>query len=213
MEPKRDSKNRKRRDRKKGGAEKLLETIVYNKSFRKTWNKNMNNVTYYRGFKPLVNAVHFLFPTDLKDYKMNFIAQSHLDAAWLWTQRDSIERSYMTFYKAVEHIEKYPFFTFTQTSPQYFAWMKQYAPSLWEKIKKYVTEDRLEIIGGMWVEPDLVMPCGESLVRQRLYGCVLQLNFGKCRKSNLCWMFSGSRNKLPNSGKFRAKFWTTKCRE
>ena len=39
MEPKRDSKNRKRRDKKKGGAEKLLETIVYNKSFRKTWNK------------------------------------------------------------------------------------------------------------------------------------------------------------------------------
>ena len=134
MEPKRDSKNRKRRDRKKGGAEKLLETIVYNKSFRKTWNKNMNNGTYYRGFKPLVNAVHFLFPTDLKDYKMNFIAQSHLDAAWLWTQRDSIERSYMTFYKAVEHIEKYPFFIHTN-QPAIFCMDEQYAPSLWEKLR------------------------------------------------------------------------------
>ena len=31
-------------------------------------------------------------------------------------------------------------------------------------------EGRWEVIGGMWVEPDLNMPDGESLVRQILYG-------------------------------------------
>ena len=31
-------------------------------------------------------------------------------------------------------------------------------------------EGRWEIVGGMWVEPDLNMPDGESLVRQILYG-------------------------------------------
>ena len=143
---------------------------------------------------------------------MNFIAQSHLDAA-LWTQQTQ-SNAYMTFYKAVEHIEKYPFFTFTQTSPQYFAWMKQYAPSLWEKIKKYVAEDRLEIIGGMWVEPDLVMPCGESLVRQRLYGMLFyQLNFEKMPKvESLLDVFGFPQQVAQILAKSGAEsFWTTKC--
>jgi alpha-mannosidase len=37
-------------------------------------------------------------------------------------------------------------------------------------IKKRIQEGRWEIVGGMWVEPDLNMPDGESLVRQLLVG-------------------------------------------
>ena len=33
-----------------------------------------------------------------------------------------------------------------------------------------MSEGRWEIVGGMWVEPDLNMPSGESLVRQVLAG-------------------------------------------
>ena len=38
------------------------------------------------------------------------------------------------------------------------------------EIKKRIQEGRWEIVGGMWVEPDLNMPDGESLVRQLLVG-------------------------------------------
>src|SRR5258708_35102942 len=37
-------------------------------------------------------------------------------------------------------------------------------------IKERMIEGRWEIVGGMWVEPDLNMPDGESLVRQLLVG-------------------------------------------
>jgi alpha-mannosidase len=43
-------------------------------------------------------------------------------------------------------------------------------PELNEQIRQRVKEGRWEIVGGMWVEPDLNMPGGESLVRQLLVG-------------------------------------------
>ena len=41
---------------------------------------------------------------------------------------------------------------------------------MFEQIQQRVKEGRWEVIGGMWVEPDLNMPDGESLVRQILVG-------------------------------------------
>ena len=38
------------------------------------------------------------------------------------------------------------------------------------EIAQRIKEGRWEIVGGMWVEPDLNMPDGESLVRQLLVG-------------------------------------------
>src|SRR5882724_4262136 len=43
-------------------------------------------------------------------------------------------------------------------------------PSLHQQIVDRVKEGRWEMVGGMWVEPDLNMPDGESLVRQLLIG-------------------------------------------
>ena len=38
------------------------------------------------------------------------------------------------------------------------------------QIAKHVQDGRWELVGGMWLEPDLNMPDGESLVRQLLVG-------------------------------------------
>ncbi len=48
--------------------------------------------------------------------------------------------------------------------------MAEKYPDLNDEIKKRIQEGRWEIVGGMWVEPDLNMPDGESLVRQLLVG-------------------------------------------
>src|SRR5277367_6295092 len=52
----------------------------------------------------------------------------------------------------------------------YNEWMAEKYPSMNAEIKKRIQEGRWEIVGGMWVEPDLNMPSGESLVRQLLVG-------------------------------------------
>ena len=48
--------------------------------------------------------------------------------------------------------------------------MAEKYPSINDEIKSRIKEGRWEIVGGMWVEPDLNMPDGESLVRQLLIG-------------------------------------------
>jgi alpha-mannosidase len=48
--------------------------------------------------------------------------------------------------------------------------MEEKYPDLFREIQQRVKEGRWEIVGGMWVEPDLNLPSGESLVRQVLTG-------------------------------------------
>jgi alpha-mannosidase len=49
-------------------------------------------------------------------------------------------------------------------------WIAEKYPSINEKIKQRIKEGRWEIVGGMWVEPDLNMPDGESQARELLIG-------------------------------------------
>ncbi|MHA2424967.1 MAG: glycoside hydrolase family 38 N-terminal domain-containing protein [Candidatus Thorarchaeota archaeon] len=43
-------------------------------------------------------------------------------------------------------------------------------PNYWDTLHKHVLEGRIEIVGGTYVMPDLLIPSGESLVRQFLFG-------------------------------------------
>jgi alpha-mannosidase len=69
-----------------------------------------------------------------------------------------------------------PDFKFTASSAQLYQWVAENDPAMLEEIKKRVSEGRWNIVGGWWVEPDVNIPSGESMVRQGLYG---QLTFGK----------------------------------
>jgi alpha-mannosidase len=67
-------------------------------------------------------------------------------------------------------MDEYPTYTYTQSAAQYNVWMADKYPDLNDRIKQRIKEGRWEIVGGMWIEPDLNMPDGESLVRQLLIG-------------------------------------------
>ena len=67
-------------------------------------------------------------------------------------------------------LERHPEFTFNQSTAQLFALLEEDDPALLERLVAHARDGRFETIGGMWVEPDCVMPTGESLARQLLYG-------------------------------------------
>ena len=84
-------------------------------------------------------------------------------------------------------MKEYPDFVYTQSQPLLYAFAKEHYPELYEQIKERIAEGRWELVGGMWVEPDLNIPSGESLVRQILYGQLFyQEEFGK--RSNIEWL-------------------------
>ncbi len=109
-----------------------------------------------------------LKPEDLQVFS---IGQSHIDAAWRWRWRQTAEsKTKITFGMAIQNIETYPSFNFHQSAPQYYEWIEQYDPAIFQKIVQYEKQGRWEAVGGMWVEPDCNLPEGESFVRQFLYG-------------------------------------------
>jgi alpha-mannosidase len=95
---------------------------------------------------------------------------SHIDAAWLWPWTETVDVVKRTFGTALQLMYEYPQYTYTQSAAQYNEWMAQKYPDMNAEIKKRIQEGRWEVVGGMWVEPDLNMPDGESLVRQLLVG-------------------------------------------
>lgn len=98
------------------------------------------------------------------------IGHAHLDLAWLWPIRETIRKGARTFASALYNIERYPEYVFGCSQPQLFAWMKEFHPGLYSRIKDAVRAGRIEPQGTFWVEPDCNMPSGEAFVRQILHG-------------------------------------------
>ncbi|MGC2607671.1 MAG: glycoside hydrolase family 38 C-terminal domain-containing protein, partial [Silvibacterium sp.] len=65
---------------------------------------------------------------------------------------------------------EYPDYTYTQSAAQYNAWIADKYPEMNAQIKQRIKEGRWEVVGGMWVEPDLNLPDGESTARSLLIG-------------------------------------------
>jgi len=95
---------------------------------------------------------------------------SHIDAEWLWPRNETIEKVLRTFSTIVELMKEYKDFTYVQSSAQYYKWIEDRDPKLFQEIKKFVDEGRWIIVSGMWIESDTQLIDGESLARQFLYG-------------------------------------------
>jgi alpha-mannosidase len=106
----------------------------------------------------------------LQQVKLHLTGNSHIDAAWLWPWTETVDVVKRTFGTALQLMDEYPQYTYTQSAAAYNEWIAQKYPWMDDEIKRRIKEGRWEIVGGMWVEPDLNMPDGESLVRQLLVG-------------------------------------------
>ena len=106
----------------------------------------------------------------LKQATIHLTGNSHIDAAWLWPWTESVDVVKRTFGTALQLMNEYPDYTYTQSAAQYNEWIANKYPAMNEEIKKRIKEGRWEVVGGMWVEPDLNMPDGESQVRSLLLG-------------------------------------------
>ncbi|MHC4944156.1 MAG: alpha-mannosidase [Planctomycetota bacterium] len=145
--------------------------------------------------------------------RITLAGHSHLDAVWLWPWNDTVQKAYRTFSRNLAKLETYPGANFVQSEPVLYEWMELHYPEVFEEIREMVKAGRWELVGGMWVEPDGNMPCGEALVRQRLFGQRYFLEkFG--RLSEVAWIpdtFGMHRNHpqiiRKSGGKY---FFTTK---
>src|SRR5579863_1217237 len=106
----------------------------------------------------------------MQQFRVAAVGNSHIDMAWLWPWTETVEVVRNTFGTALQLMREYPDFKFTASAAQAYVWMEEKYPAMFQEIQQRVKEGRWEVVGGMWVEPDLNMPDGESLVRQIFFG-------------------------------------------
>ena len=98
------------------------------------------------------------------------IGHTHIDVAWLWPLRQTVEKAQRSFATVVNLMKQYPEYKFMSSQPQLYQFVKEQAPELYEEIKALVKEGRWEVEGATWLEMDTNLVSGESLVRQMIYG-------------------------------------------
>jgi alpha-mannosidase len=97
-----------------------------------------------------------------KRFTLSFDSNSHIDAAWLWRSKETVEVCKNTFTSALNMMDARPDFSYTQSAAQYYVWMQEKYPDVFKRIQQRVKDGRWEVVGGMWIEPDCNMPSGES---------------------------------------------------
>ena len=133
---------------------------------------------------------------------------AHIDSAWLWPVRETIRKCARTFSNVVALMDEDPDFVFSCSSAQQLAWMKEFYPELFGRIREKVKAGQFVPVGGMWVESDTNMPGGEAMARQFVEGKSFFLDeFGvECREAWLPDSF-GYSAALPQIVKSAGSRW------
>ena len=98
------------------------------------------------------------------------VGHAHIDSAWLWPIRETVRKCARTFASATRMMDEYPEYRFVCSQAVQYRWMETKYPALFERIKDRVATGQWQPVGGMWVEADMNLPSGESIVRQLVHG-------------------------------------------
>lgn len=104
------------------------------------------------------------------DVTLHAIGHAHMDIAYLWPISQIRLKNARTYSNVLRLMEANPDYRFSHSQPQLYAMVEEDYPALFDQIKSRIAEGRWEVIGGMWVEPDLNLPGAEALIRQLTLG-------------------------------------------
>jgi alpha-mannosidase len=106
----------------------------------------------------------------LDSYKISLLGHAHLDLAWLWPITETWIVAQKTFESVLQLQTDFPELIFCHSSPILYEWIEKHRPDLFSQIQDNIQKGIWEIAAGLWVEPELNIINGESIVRQVLYG-------------------------------------------
>ena len=87
------------------------------------------------------------FPADNRDGRLLLAGHTHIDTAWLWPVRETKRKCGRTSASVLKYMEEYPDFHFSCSQPQQYAYIKQYYPDLFKRIKKACSGRPLGMFG------------------------------------------------------------------
>lgn len=103
--------------------------------------------------------------------RLFLIGNAHIDPSWQWQKEEGVFAAITTFSAAADFCEEFDDgFVFNHNEAMLYMWIEKYAGKLFERIQKLVKAGKWRIIGGWYLQPDVVMSSGESIVRQIVKG-------------------------------------------
>ena len=109
---------------------------------------------------------------DLSKEKVLYaVAYAHLDTQWRWDYTATINKFLKnTLEKNFELFEKHPDYVFSFTGARRYAFIKEYYPEQYEKLRRFIRQGRWFVAGSSVDEGDVTISSAESVIRQILYG-------------------------------------------
>ena len=103
--------------------------------------------------------------------KVYCVSNAHFDSQWNWTVKTSIQE-YLpaTMQRNLWLLDNYPDYVFNFEGGVKYAWMKEYYPEAYEKVKEYIRQGRWHVSGASWDANDTNVPSPESQLRNILLG-------------------------------------------
>jgi len=101
--------------------------------------------------------------------KIYLVPHTHYDVAWAFSKEDSLEIN-EEILKEVMKLMLVPEFKFCLEQTFLLQEIERRNPELWQGLKKMIEEGKLEIVDGQYLMPDTMLPTGEVLVREILFG-------------------------------------------
>ena len=97
--------------------------------------------------------------------KVYLVCNAHLDHIWQWQWEEGAAEALSTFKSAADLLEEYDFI-FCHNEAALYEFIEKYNPKLFERIRALIAQGKWRIMGGWYLQPDVLLPNGESIVRQ-----------------------------------------------
>ncbi len=97
--------------------------------------------------------------------KLYMICNAHIDPIWQWEWEEGASATLSTFQSAANLTKEFDYI-FCHNEVVVYQYTEKYAPALFKEIQTLVKEGKWYIMGGWFLQPDCLMPCGEGIVRQ-----------------------------------------------
>lgn len=101
--------------------------------------------------------------------KLYLICNAHLDTIWQWPWEEGAAAGVATFRSAADLLGEFDYI-FCHNEAMLYGYVEQYDPALFKRMQSLVNAGKWKIMGGWYLQPDVLLTSGESIVRQVLTG-------------------------------------------
>ena len=97
--------------------------------------------------------------------KVYLVCNAHIDSVWQWEWEEGASAALSTFQSAINLMKDFDYI-FNHNEVNLYQYVERYSPNLYKEIKQRAKEGKWNIAGGWYLQPDVLLPQGEAIVRQ-----------------------------------------------